>query len=249
MSDHTQQRSPHAVLDLPSRRWKGEKIERLLELGIRQKPLQMLEVGTGSGGIAHYFASHPTLRCDVTAVDVVDSRLVTEGYAYRQVDSVELPFADGEFDVVLSNHVIEHVGDDTAQARHLAELLRVMACDGVAYLAVPNRWMLVEPHYSLVFLSWWPERWRSTWLGLWQPGQEYDCRPLARAQLERQLTFRGFAFEQLHVKALRATFEIERPNSLLWRHLLRHVPGWLHHLTRGLYPTLIYKLWKQPVQA
>src|SRR3546814_2152088 len=45
----------HAVLDLPSRRFKGLKIERLLDLASRPQPIRMLEIGTGSGGIAHYF--------------------------------------------------------------------------------------------------------------------------------------------------------------------------------------------------
>lgn len=136
-------RLPHAVLDLPSRRLKGLKIERLLELPDRPQPIRMLEVGTGSGGIAHYFGTHEQLRCDVDAVDVHDNRLVSEGYRYHQVDGTQLPFADQSFDVVLTNHVIKHVGDEQAQRAHLSELRRVLRPDGVGYLAVPNRWMLV----------------------------------------------------------------------------------------------------------
>lgn len=59
------QRQPHAVLDLPSRDWKAMKIERLLDLAKRPQPMRLLGVGTGSGGIAHYFATHPTLCCGV----------------------------------------------------------------------------------------------------------------------------------------------------------------------------------------
>lgn len=234
-------RQPHAVLDLASRRWKARKIERLLGLERYDGPFRLLEVGTGSGGIAHYFATHPELDCKVTAVDVVDTRQVTEGYAYRQVEGVELPYEDGAFDVVLSNHVIEHVGDDAAQAYHLRELRRVLAPDGVGYLAVPNRWMLVEPHYSLPLLSWWPEPWRSSWLRLWGRGQVYDCRPLSRRALESRLAAAGFGFRQIHVEALHATCEIEQTRAILWR-LLNMVPDWVHSLSRGLYPTLIYKL-------
>src|SRR3546814_14493629 len=105
----------HAVLDLPSRRFKGLKIERLLDLASRPQPIRMLEIGTGSGGIAHYFGTHPQLRCEVDAVDVHDNRLVTDGYRYQHVRDTRLPFAAGSFDVVLTNHVIEHVGDERAQ--------------------------------------------------------------------------------------------------------------------------------------
>lgn len=67
-------RQPHAVLDLPSRSWKAEKIARLLKLASRKQPIRLLEIGTGSGGIAHWFAHHPQLRCEVVAVDVCDNR-------------------------------------------------------------------------------------------------------------------------------------------------------------------------------
>src|SRR5690348_4430416 len=115
MKSENAERHPHAVLDLPSRRWKGEKITRLLDLANWPQTIRVLEIGTGSGGIAHYFASHPTLRCEVTAVDVVDNRLIHDGYVYRQVEGTNLPFPDESFDVIVTNHVIEHVGDADAQ--------------------------------------------------------------------------------------------------------------------------------------
>jgi SAM-dependent methyltransferase len=47
-----------------------------------------------------------------------------------------LPFPARSFDVVLSNHVIEHVLN---QRLHLGEIRRVLADRGVCYLATPNR--------------------------------------------------------------------------------------------------------------
>lgn len=237
-------RQPHAVLELPSRQSKARKIERLLELDARDGHLRLLEVGCGSGGISHYFGMHPSGRFSVEAVDVHDNRLVLDGYCFTKVDGTALPFADACFDAVISNHVIEHVGDDEAQARHLSELRRVMKPDGIGYLAVPNRWMLVEPHYQLAFLSWWPEGWRSAWLRLWRKGSWYDCRPMSRTDLQQRLSSAGFRYRQENASAIRAMFEIERPDAPLWRFFMKHLPDWTWRIARGVNPTLIYSLWR-----
>lgn len=234
-------RQPHVSLDLASRHAKALKIERLLGLATMPQPLHLLEIGTGAGGIAHYFATHPQLRCEVNAVDVVDNRQVAEGYTFRQVQGVELPFADASFDVVISNHVIEHVGDASAQARHLTEIRRVLKPGGVGYLAVPNRWMLVEPHYRLMFLSWWPCAWRTPYLRLMRKGSFYDCEPLEMRQLERMLSSTGFGYRNLCIEAIRATLAIERPRAMLTRWFGLLPDGMLKPL-RGLIPTLIYRL-------
>jgi SAM-dependent methyltransferase len=229
------------VLDLPSRRLKGLKIECLLNLASRPVPIRMLEVGTGSGGIAHYFGTHEQLDCEVEAVDVHDNRLISEGYRYHQVEGTQLPFADQAFDVVLSNHVIEHVGDEQAQRAHLAELHRVMSPDGVGYLAVPNRWMLVEPHYQLAFLSWLPHAWRTPYLRAMGKGERYDCEPLQMNQVEYFLAGTGFAYRNLCVEAMKLTLEIESRGSVSSA-ILRRMPDKILETLRRIIPTLIYRI-------
>ena len=241
-------RQPHAVLDLPSRRLKGLKIERLLKLRSRSQPMRMLEVGTGSGGIAHYFGTHPTFFCEVDAVDVHDNRLIFDGYRYSAVEDTQLPFEDKTFDVVLSNHVIEHVGDESAQRAHLLELKRVLRSDGVGYLAVPNRWMLIEPHYRLAFLSWLPRAWRTPYLRAAKRGEIYDCEPLQMEQLELLLAQVGLAFDNLCIDALYATLEIEQPTSLTSK-IFRNVPISLLPPLRKFIPTLIYRFSHSTVES
>ncbi|HKT31703.1 MAG TPA: class I SAM-dependent methyltransferase [Gammaproteobacteria bacterium] len=241
MNDGATARRPHAVLDLQSRNLKAMKIERLLDLDSRPQPLKILEIGTGAGGIAHYFGTHPQLRCEVTAVDVCDNRIVRSGYQYRQVQGVELPFDSASFDVVLTNHVIEHVGNVDAQQKHLQEVRRVMKNDGLGYLAVPNRWMLIEPHYRLAFLSWLPHAWRTPYLRLMHKGNFYDVEPMQLRQLERLLAATGFRFNNICIQAWRVTFDIERPHTLSTR-LLRSTPDFFLKPLRRIIPTLIYRI-------
>jgi SAM-dependent methyltransferase len=233
------ERQAHAYLDLPSRRLKGMKIERLLDLSHRPQPIRMLEIGTGSGGIAHYFGTHMGLRCEVIAVDVADNRIVRDGYTYHKVQGVELPFPGASFDVVITNHVIEHVGDISSQQRHLAEVRRVMRSDGIGYLAVPNRWMLIEPHYKLHFLSWLPHRWRTPYLQYMGKGEFYDCEPLEMRQLESMLARSDLIYRNVCVQAWRLALEIERPDSFQSR-LLGLVPTVLLEALCPIIPTLIY---------
>lgn len=236
------ERKPHAPMDLHSRRWKGIKIERLLQLEPGPVGRRMLEIGTGSGGIADYFATRAELGLRVDAVDVVDNRGISGSYGFTKVDGVALPFADECFDIVLSNHVIEHVGERAAQLGHLAEMRRVMKPDGIGYLAVPNRWMLIEPHYRLPLLSWLPRSWRTPYLRAMRRGDFYDCEPLQLPELEHMFRLSGLRYQNLCIEALHLTLQIERPDSLLSA-CIKHTPRPMLNALRRLIPTLIYRVW------
>jgi len=233
--------SVHAVLDLSTRQLKAQKILALLALPMDTgASLRLLEVGCGSGGIANYFGTLPGSPFVVEAVDIEDNRQVRDGYRFTRVDGVELPFADASFDAVLSNHVIEHVGDAQSQLGHLRELGRVMRPAGAGYLAVPNRWQLVEPHFRLPFLSWLPPAWRTAYVRVAGRGSKYDCRPLQRGELEGLFATAGLQFRNKCVDALRATLRIEQRGWRVERALLERVPDrWLWCL-RSVCPTHVY---------
>jgi SAM-dependent methyltransferase len=52
----------------------------------------------------------------------------------HQVDITQLPMADGTYDVVIANHVLEHVDNDRGA---IAELFRVLRPGGIALMTVP----------------------------------------------------------------------------------------------------------------
>jgi SAM-dependent methyltransferase len=73
---------------------------------------------------------------------------------YVQGDACALPFADGEFDVVFSNAVIEHVGRRERQRSFVSEALRV---GRRVFITTPNRMFPVEVHTRLPLVHWLPE--------------------------------------------------------------------------------------------
>jgi SAM-dependent methyltransferase len=74
---------------------------------------------------------------------------------YVQGDACALPFADGEFDIVFSNAVIEHVGGRERQRQLVSEALRV---GRRVFITTPNRRFPVEVHTRLPFVHWLPGR-------------------------------------------------------------------------------------------
>ena len=72
-------------------------------------------------------------------------------------DGRQLPWRDQAVDLVVSNAVIEHVGDETDQRAFVAEHQRT-GRDWI--ITTPNRWFPVESH-TTVLLRHWSSRWRA----------------------------------------------------------------------------------------
>lgn len=213
-------RRAHAILDIASRQRKARKIVGLVGRERFESAERVLEVGCGSGVISQAIAqSFP--RCIVDAVDVADNRIVKEGFRFTSVEGTALPFADRTFDIVVSNHVIEHVGGVEEQKDHLLEIGRVLKDDGVLYLAAPNRWRLVEAHFRLPFLSWFPSRVSDAYVRIAGRGTHYDCRPLGPLGFRRLFVRTGFSFRETTIDALGFVLDEELGMPALGR-LVRH---------------------------
>lgn len=93
----------------------------------------------------------------ITALGINDGARFRESYPnarYVQGDALNLPFTDGEFDVVFSNAVIEHVGGRDQQRRFVEESLRVARR---AFITTPNRLFPIEVHTRLPLVHWLPD--------------------------------------------------------------------------------------------
>lgn len=110
--------------------------------------LNILDAGCGDGinlvGLGDVIAGH-NLRASICGLDYNPLRLArarhVAGRSQLQQGSLyDLPFVGDAFDVVLCNHVIEHVPD---LPRALSELHRVLRPNGLLVIGVPNEGCLM----------------------------------------------------------------------------------------------------------
>lgn len=188
---------PHATSD--NRFKKAINIESFLTLQSTKKTYKLLEIGTGTGLIASYFANHSTYNFEVHSVDVVDQCIDKTDINFQIIQNTLLPYGNNEFDIIISNHVIEHVGNNDIQTSHLQEIYRVLNTNGEVYLACPNKFMLKEPHYQLYFLSWLPRNLANQYIKLMKMNNQYDCYPPHLVQLDNLIKAENFNIR--HVEA------------------------------------------------
>jgi SAM-dependent methyltransferase len=118
------------------------------------------ELGFGEGegcGTLNFFEELYPWPERITALGLHDGSGFRARYPripYVQGDACDLPFADGTFDIVFSNAVIEHVGGRERQRRFVSEALRV---GRRVFVTTPNRRFPIEVHTRLPLVHWLPD--------------------------------------------------------------------------------------------
>jgi SAM-dependent methyltransferase len=173
------------MLDETSRRRKAGKIASVLEHFLGRDSLaglRLLDIGCSGGIVASelYKRGATVIGADIDVPGLAKAQArYGDSISFLCSDAEQLPIGTGTVDVVVLNHIYEHVVDPAALA---AEVARVLAPSGVAYLGLGNRLGVMEPHYRLPLLSWLP-----------RPLAHRYVRALGRAgnYHERFLTRRG----------------------------------------------------------
>jgi SAM-dependent methyltransferase len=230
----------HVVFDKESRFKKAKKIINLLETITNLNDKIILDIGTGSGYISSYIGQFAGKGVKVFSVDITDNRKTKEGFEFEIFSGDDIPYANNKFDIVITNHVIEHVGNRSKQLNHLREINRVLKEDGLVYFAVPNKWSIIEPHYKLPFLSWLPAIVASFYIRITKKGAHYDCLILSHRDAINLFKETHFNYQQETFNALRIMSKVEN-KSFLFRKI-SGLPDALLKLIYPIIPTLIFIL-------
>ncbi|HEY9391973.1 MAG TPA: class I SAM-dependent methyltransferase [Mycobacteriales bacterium] len=179
------------MLDEQHRRTKARKIRSVLFHFLGRDDLNglsVMDIGCSAGFIADELAlaGARTIGLDI---DVPGLAKAHQKFGSRVnflcAAGERIPVADESLDVVVFNHIYEHVVDPDAV---VADIHRVLRPDGIAYLGLGNKYQIMEPHYRLPLLSWLPQRSADHYVRAFGRAEEYYEHYRTRGGLRRMLT-------------------------------------------------------------
>jgi SAM-dependent methyltransferase len=150
-----------------------ERFRTLTGVGADGAQFRILDVGCGTLGLR---ALEPDL--DITGVDLVERPAYPGPFVVADATQ-RLPFDDGEFDLVYSSSVIEHIGPDRRQA-FAREIRRV---GRGWWVQTPAFSFPIEPHALLPGAHWLPPTLRRPYWRLGVAGDWEDIHLLRRDEM------------------------------------------------------------------
>lgn len=202
----------------------------------------VVDLGCSTGFIADEFrrAGARTIGIDIDVPGLAAARKRFDtGLGFLCADGEDLPLPDESADIVIFNHIYEHVVDADAV---VADIARILKPDGVVYLGLGNKWGVIEPHYGLPFLSWLPPRLADRYVRRFGSSDAYHERFRSLRGL-RKMTSRFDVWDYTHTvladpEAFSAQDVVPGP--------LAHVPPAAWRVARPLIPTFIWIGAKNP---
>lgn len=238
-----------SVLNSNVRTQKSKKIFAVLKncLGKEIKNLNQmtcLDIGGSAGFTATlmspYVKKFYVVDIDKNALKFGKRNNGAKNIVYKLGDAMDLGFKDNSIDIVVCNHVYEHV----AGARILVnEIRRVLKTGGICYFGAANKFSLFEPHYNLLFLSWLPKKIANIYVKMARGKGYYYENLLSYFSLRKLLTpFEIHDYTLRVIKEPEKFFNIDlvKPNSIVAK-----IPNLLLKVLEPCIPSYIFVLKKK----
>ena len=137
--------------------------------------LKLLDIGLFHHGImtkeyAKHFSEVIGVDIDSKAIGYASKKYKLNNLTFKETPIEENTFNDQIFDVITCSHIYEHVPSDV---NLMDQVFRLLKPGGVCYFAAGNRFQILEPHYRLPFLSYFPKRISNTYIRLFTKEKYY----------------------------------------------------------------------------
>ena len=233
-------RGDFVLKDIKGRTQKFEKILSVLQdFHPGTQSLNCLDIGCSSGIITSLLGNHFQMSIgmdiDQEAIEYAQNHSSSPRAQFLIADSMALPLHNNSMDVIVCNHIYEHV----PQAKQMMdEVYRVLKEDGLCYFSAGNKYMIIEGHYRLPFLSWLPKPFAHLYLNLAGKGEFYYEQHLSFGGLKKLVgKFRIYDYTLSIIRNPRKFFatDIFDTQTFLYR--------WIRWVAPYLYPWIPTYIW------
>jgi 2-polyprenyl-3-methyl-5-hydroxy-6-metoxy-1,4-benzoquinol methylase len=167
--------SVESMYDAEARIKKAKKtLAVLFDYLEKTSDLRLLDIGSSTGIMTNeyskYFGDVIGIDLDLKAVDFANSKFKNNNLKFINSPIEEVNFENSTFDIITCSHIYEHVPSDKVLIDKIYSLLKP---GGICYFAAGNRYQIIEAHYRLPFLSYFPKNIANIYIKLFTKEKEY----------------------------------------------------------------------------
>lgn len=208
--------------------------------------LDLLDIGSSTGIMTNEYAKHfrkvVGIDLDLRAVRYANDNFNKENLQFLGSPIEESNFKEASFDVITCSHIYEHVPSDKELIENIYKLLKP---GGVCYFAAGNRFQIIEAHYKLPFLSYFPKKIANVYIRIFKNEKEYYENLKSYRNLKK-LVMR-FDVVDYTLKILQEPNKFSA-NEFLKKHTLKYyIVNFVSKIFYFLIPTYIWLL-KKPTK-
>ncbi|MDY6941164.1 MAG: methyltransferase domain-containing protein [Cyanobacteriota bacterium] len=164
------------------RRWRARRMQEFTQRIQLQPRMRIIDLG----GLPELWETID-FDLDITLVNTGSqfsklSRSYRRTYRTLEADACDLgQLADGAFDLVFSNSVIEHVGSPDRQANFARNVRRLAS---QYWVQTPSIWFPIEAHCNLPLWWFYPPWLQQQWLDRWQrQGKKFKWQQMSHTRV------------------------------------------------------------------
>jgi len=206
--------------------------------------LVCLDLGASTGIMTGRFAEHfrKVIALDVDRVGLLSGKNNSQknNIDYICTDGTKMALADESVDVIICNQIYEHIDN---QEGLIAEIYRTLKHNGFCYFGAGNRYVIIEGHYFLPFLSWFPHWLADIYMKLTGKKGAYDVKLLSLRKLKKltrdfwRHDYTRLIFE--NPESFCAD-DVVRPGNIISK-----LPSWLFRIIYLMLPAWVWVLIKR----
>lgn len=238
-----------SVLDPKIRKIKAKKILTTIKDFLNKKNQKLtgaicLDIGGSAGFCAKSLS--PFVK-KIYVIDIDENALKygkinnkTPNIIYKVGDAMFLPFANNSIDIIICNQVYEHVPDSHQLFK---EIYRVLKPKGMCYFGAGNRFVLVEQHYNLPFLSWFPKKVSNIYIRLFRKEKFYYENLLSFFGLKRLL--KNFNIYDYTINVIKNPVQFSATDLVKKNSFISNLPRIFLKLIEPIFPGYIFIIQKK----